>query len=315
MGVVMDVKQKVVLGGLPQTVHLWSSDLAHPVLLFLHGGPGVPNRHTIRSCHLDLLDTFTLVAWDQRGCGGSYAGCDPSTLTLDRLVEDAAELVEYLTGVLGVEKVNLLGGSWGTELGTFLAYRHPERIGAYVGYGQVVDGVENEARSFAWTLEQAKAAGNDADVRTLLSVGPPEGGLYHPVFEGLMTQRKLLAKYGGHSTKRESYLAGTVMPILTSSEYTFADKVGIAKGYRLCLSNMWPTIVDYDFRKDCHTFQMPYYIFQGRHDNNTPASLIQGFYDVIDAPDKDLIWFEKSAHGPLSEEPEKFKRLLREKLG
>ena len=49
---------------------------------------------------------------------------------------------------------------------------------------------------------------------------------------------------------------------------------------------------------------MPYYIFQGAHDNNTPSALVQAYYDAIEAPDKDLIWFEHSAHGPLREEPE-----------
>ena len=72
--------------------------------------------------------------------------------------------------------------------------------------------------------------------------------------------------------------------------------------------------VHYDFVKDCGPFQMPYYIFQGRRDNNTPASLVQAYYDSIEAPDKDLVWFENSAHGPLGEEPEKFKGLMREKF-
>ena len=39
----------------------------------------------------------------------------------------------------------------------------------------------------------------------------------------------------------------------------------------------------------------PYYIFQGVHDNNTPSSLVQDYYDAIEAPDKDLVWFEHSA--------------------
>jgi esterase/lipase len=77
---------------------------------------------------------------------------------------------------------------------------------------------------------------------------------------------------------------------------------------------MWPTLTGYDFPTQCNTFKMPYYIFQGRLDNNTPSALVQNFYDSITAPDKDLVWFEHSAHGPLSEEPEKFKALLREKL-
>ena len=77
---------------------------------------------------------------------------------------------------------------------------------------------------------------------------------------------------------------------------------------------MWPTTSKCDFPRECTRFAMPYYIFQGAHDNNTPSALVQAYYDAIEAPDKDLIWFEHSAHGPLREEPETYKRLLREKL-
>ena len=145
-------------------------------------------------------------------------------------------------------------------------------------------------------------------------IGPPGDGQYKPVFEGLMTQRRIMKKYGGHSTKKGGYFSGTVIPILTSSELDLRSKIGTAKGYKVCLSRMWPTIVHYDFVKDCGPFRMPYYIFQGRLDRNTPASLVQEYYDSIEAPDKDLVWFEHSAHGPMGEEPEKFKRLMREKF-
>jgi len=104
------------------------------------------------------------------------------------------------------------------------------------------------------------------------------------------------------------------MPILSSPELSISEKIGTAKGYKLCLSRMWPTIVHYDFIRDCNEFEMPYYIFQGRLDNNTPSALIQDYYDAIKAPDKDLVWFENSAHGPMGEEPEKFKKLMREKF-
>ena len=168
--------------------------------------------------------------------------------------------------------------------------------------------------SYAYVLEQAKKAGNAEDIAELEKIGPPVDGQYKPVFEGLMAQRKLLNKYGGHSTKKGCYFSGTVLPILTSPELSIRDKIGTANGYKVCLTNMWPTIVHYDFLKDCGPFQMPYYIFQGRLDQNTPASLVQAFYDSVEAPDKDLVWFEHSAHGPMGEEPVKFKKLMREKF-
>lgn len=310
----IDIKQKVTLGGVKQAVHVWGTRQENPVLLFLHGGPGVPNRHGIAKNHLDLTDDFTVAAWDQRGTGGSYFGVNPQTLTLEQLICDCGELLQWLCRTLNKEKIFLLGGSWGTELGTFVCQRYPELVAGYVGYGQVVNGVENENVSYAYTLEQAKKAGSAEDIAELEKIGPPVRGQYKPVFQGLMTQRRLLKKYGGHSTKSGGYFSSTVLPILKSLELSLEAKYGTAKGYKLCLSRMWPTIVDYDFIRDCHTFQMPYYIFQGRKDQNTPASLIQDYYDVIQAPEKDLCWFENSAHGPLGEEPEKFKRLLREKL-
>ena len=310
----IDRKERIPLGGLTQAIHIWGTKKENPAVLFLHGGPGIPNRHGIAKNHMDLLDDFTIVAWDQRGTGGSYLGCDPATLTLDQLVSDCGELLDYLCRTLGKEKIFLLGGSWGTELGTFVCQKYPEKVAGYIGYGQVVNGIENENVSYAFALRKAKEAHCTEDGAELERIGPPVDGQYKPVFEGLMAQRRIMKKYGGHSTKGGSYFTGTVVPILTSPELSLRDKIGTAKGYKLCLSKMWPTIVHYDFIHDCGPFQMPYYIFQGRKDNNTPASLVQDYYDAIVAPDKDLVWFENSAHGPLGEEPEKFKRLMREKF-
>ena len=312
----IDRKERITLGGMKQAIHIWGTKKENPVILFLHGGPGVPNRHDMAIRHMDLLDDFTIVAWDQRGTGGSYFGCDPETLTLEQLISDCKDLVAYLCKTLGKKKIFLLGGSWGTELGTFVCKRYPDQIAGYIGYGQVVNGIENENLSYAYVLRKAKEAGCSEDIAELEKIGPPENGCYKPVFEGLMTQRRLLKKYGGVSAKsNEGYFKSTVIPILKSPELSIADKIGTAKGYKVCLSRMWPTVVQYDFLRDCTEFQMPFYIFQGRKDNNTPSALIQDYYDAIVAPDKDLVWFENSAHGPLGEEPEKFKALMREKFG
>lgn len=315
MGWSVNEKRKVELGGLRQKIHVWSRDRSRPLLLSLHGGPGIPNREKLRSSHLDLCDAFTLVGWDQRGTGGSYAGCPPETLTLDRLVEDAAELITRLCAEFGQERAFILGGSWGTELGTFLALRHPGLVAGYVGYGQVVNGIANEDLSYAYTLRKAKEAGDAKSIEVLERVGPPVKGVYDPVFDGLLAQRRILSLYGGHTVGKGNYLLDTAMPILASPEYGLRDMRGILKGSRFTLENMWPSIVDYDFVRGIEPhFEMPYYIFQGVHDNTTPSDLVQEYYDAIQAPDKDLIWFEHSAHGPMSEEPERFKRLLREKL-
>ena len=71
MKLTIDRKERIVLGGVEQAIHIWGTKQENPVVLFLHGGPGVPNRHGMAKNHMDLTDDFTIVAWDQRGTGGA----------------------------------------------------------------------------------------------------------------------------------------------------------------------------------------------------------------------------------------------------
>ena len=200
------------------------------------------------------------------------------------------------------------------DRGTYLCSRHPQHIAGYVGSGQVVNGALNEELSYDFAMEQAEKAGDAEAVETLKRIGRPVDGCYREVFKGMMAQRRIMKKYGGHSMKQGTYWTDTALPLLKSKEFSFTDKIGLALGYKKCLTYMWPTTSKCDFPKECTRFEMPYYIFQGTHDNNTPSALVQSYYDAIQAPDKDLVWFEHSAHGPMREEPEKYKKLLREKL-
>ena len=312
-GLAIDRRMKVPLTGLPQTIHIWSTDLSNPLLLFLHGGPGIPDRHAIHMHDLDLTDSFTIVAWDQRGTGGSYSGCAFKSLCTEQLVEDAAELVEMLCERLHIPRVFIVGRSWGSQLGTMLVARHPEHIAGYVGMGQVVDGHENERLSYEFCMRRAQAAGDKRSLHALRAVGPPRDGQYRHGIRGLLTERRVLARYGGHGLRTERYLTDMLWPMLGSHEYTVADLWGISRGAVRSLETLWPTAVHYNFRT-LGRVNVPYYIFQGRYDFNTPSSLVAEYYQGLEAPDKDLIWFEHSAHNPLAQEPERCKRQLREKL-
>lgn len=312
----IDIKLKIELGGLPQKIHIKTTDETNPVLLFLHGGPGVCNRHAIMKHHADLAAVFTVVTWDQRGSGGSYWGAKPETLTIDRLVEDASELVNWLCARFLKDKVFIIGGSWGSELGTYLAFRHPEKIAAYVGFGQVVDGAKNEEISFQFAMDEAVKAGDGKSIAVLNRVGPPVGGVYKGGFDGMMAQRRIMMKYGGYSRnqKRRSYFSSFVVPVLLSGEYSVSDLYGLVKGYKYVLTHMWDAVGRTDFPATCKKFSVPYFVFDGVLDQNTPASLVQGWFDTIEAPEKELIWFEHSGHNPMTDEPERFKRLLVERL-
>lgn len=312
----LNEKRMVTLNGLPQKIHIMSADEKNPVLLFLHGGPGVCNRHTVLTAHADLAKRFTIVAWDQRGSGGSYYGAKKETLTIDQMVEDANALVSWLCERFSKDKIFIIGGSWGSELGTYLAFRHPERIAAYVGFGQVVDGAKNEEISFAFAMEEAKKAGDEKSITMLNKVGPPVNGVYKGGFSGMMAQRRVMMKYGGYSksAKKRSYFSSFVVPVLLSGEYSIKDLYGLVRGYKYVLTEMWDAVGGTNFPKTCTEFSVPYFVFDGVLDQNTPASLVQGWFDSIKAPQKELIWFEHSGHNPMGDEPEKFKKLLIDRL-
>ncbi len=302
----IDIKEMVELNGLKQKIHIIGHNEENPVLLSLHGGPGISNRHGVLTRDSDFCDNFIVVAWDQRGTGGSYFGCDRETLTVDNMVEDANALTIYLKEKFNKKKIFIIGGSWGTTLGSLLAQRHPENVAAYIGYGQVVEGALNESISYDFCVEKATEANDEESLKILRELKPPVGGLYDQPFEGMMKQRKILAKYGGHNVKKMGYWKSTVKPLLLSKEFGLKDKIGLIKGYKFVLKKMWPEVCACNLLLNT-TYEVPYFIFQGRMDKNTPSDLVQDYFDKIIAPEKDLLWFENSAHGVIGEEHEKFK--------
>ncbi|MBW2397362.1 MAG: alpha/beta fold hydrolase, partial [Deltaproteobacteria bacterium] len=152
----------IQLGGVPQTIYLRGRDQDNPVLLFLHGGPGVPSMPGAREFGLLLEEHFVVVHWDQRGAGNSCSSDVPDeSLHFEQYLADTLELVNLLRHRFDDDKIYLLGHSWGSVLGLVTAQRHPDLLHAYVGMGQVVNGLRNEEVSLRFVREQAKAEGNE----------------------------------------------------------------------------------------------------------------------------------------------------------
>jgi pimeloyl-ACP methyl ester carboxylesterase len=285
-------------------------------VLFLHGGPGICERHQVLRYQSGLADAATLVCWDQRGAGLSYdKRLDPKTMTISRLTDDAAELVDLLRNRFGQNKIIIVGHSWGTLLGTLLAYRCPDGIAAYVGMGQFVDGDENEAMSYDFVRSEAEKRGDRKALRALERVGAPERGHYKNL-DDLMVQRNLMTKYGGGTFKRkDSLVKSLVIPLLTSHEYSLRDVLKFRDGAYFSLKTLWETVVDVNFFTDVPALAVPVYLTEGRHDQNTPIPIALRWYDGLKAPYKEWIWFERSAHTPMVEEPEKWGETVRRIIG
>ena len=70
---------------------------AERVLLFVHGGPGMPEYFLTQRYPTGLEDHFTVVWWEQRGAGLSYhPGLPPETMTAEQFVLDTLAVTDYL---------------------------------------------------------------------------------------------------------------------------------------------------------------------------------------------------------------------------
>ncbi|MFF4831604.1 alpha/beta fold hydrolase [Streptomyces sp. NPDC001315] len=106
-------------------VALWASRSgAGEPLVLCHGGPGLWDMFGDAAGL--LADLATVVRWDQRGCGRSRRCAGP--WTSERFVADLDAVRRHFA----LDRVALLGHSWGAQLALSYALAHPERVSALV---------------------------------------------------------------------------------------------------------------------------------------------------------------------------------------
>ena len=301
----ISVMEEITLGGVKQTIYIRGYDETKPVILFLHGGPGSPESIMVKHYNAPLEKNFIVVNWDQRGCGKSYSPFIPdSTMNAKQFVSDTIELTEYLRKRFNQEKIYLVGHSWGSVLGVYAIRKHPEMYRAYIGVGQVVNLSENERLSYKFTLDEAKRRGDTDALKKLESINE-----YYIIskykLSKLMKQRDILVKYGGALYGRYNY--DLLFKVELKGEYSIFDMVTFLLGSYKSISQMWPELMqNVKLEKTDTEFKIPVYFFTGAHDYNVPFELTEKYYNIIKAPRKGIVWFDKSAHMPNFEEPDRF---------
>ncbi|MFN8593870.1 MAG: alpha/beta hydrolase [Thermomicrobiales bacterium] len=111
-------------------VHIAAKGEPRPTpIVFLHGGPGVPDMAGDAAFFGQLAqDGFDVYVYDQVGRGRSSRLSDPRDYTLERDVAD----LEAIRAVIGAGRMVLIGHSSGGMLAAAYAAAYPERIGKTV---------------------------------------------------------------------------------------------------------------------------------------------------------------------------------------
>lgn len=297
-GTAIDEAGFVRIGGIEQWVVAAGEDCTNPVVLIVHGGPGNPNTPFADKLFGAWNKNFTVVHWDQRGAGKTYAANTPAeeeTLTLEQLTQDGIEIARYAAKRFGKRKVILMGGSWGSTLAVSMALTAPELFHAYVGTSQLANYNDDVATGYRQTLELARASTDEDAVAKLEKLGPPPWT--DPRAFGVL--RRITRKYEAKTTEPApdgwfAFASGYDTPDYQEAyekgeDYSFMQFVGPA-------GNGIASRID--LLALGKRFAMPVYLLQGEQDLVTPRDVNQIYFQRISAPKKEFILLPRTGHDP-----------------
>lgn len=247
-----------------------------PHLIVVNGGPGFAHNYLHASpVWNELAANRRIVFYDQRGTGRSPAEND-SAMDFAAQIED----LEVLRANLSVDRIDLLGHSWGGYLAMAYAARHPEHIAHLVIVDSAApkwsdtlflfDHVFPEITEAQRQTDFAQAFGDqkavDASIRLYLTML-----FYSP-------------------EKRDAFLAN-------ASEYHFNKEVNETVGRDLA---------NFDLNPELLKFTFPTIVMTGRFDMNVAPLIAYKIHQAI--PGSNFVVFERSGHIPFYEEPDAFVR-------
>lgn len=285
-------------------------DSTKPVLLFIHGGPGMPEYAISRHYPIVLEQLFTVCWWEHRGAGLSYSADIPlKTMTFDQFVDDAIEVTNYLRHRFNQEKIYLMAHSGGTLTGIMTAAKAPELFHAYIAMSQISNQMESEKLAYTYMINEFRKAGDSSMLRKFRKY--PVDHLNTPSY---YTMRDFpMHKLGiGTTHKMKSVITGVVIPVMQCSELTLKERINIWRGkaFNTKTAGLWDKLVRTDLTKKITELKIPVYFLNGVYDYTVSYQLSKEYYEKIDAPRKGFYSFKNSAHSPLFEEPERMKYIL-----
>lgn len=304
----------VEIGGIEQYLQIRGEDSKNPVILWLHGGPGFPLTYLNYYYQTDLEKDYTIVCWEQRGCGRTYyRNQSNDKMNIEQMLADTDEIIDYLRERFGQKKIIIIGQSWGTVLGMNYIHIHPEKVLAYVGVGQVTNFSQGKIYAAECAIKKAIEKGNNRDTDLLeygikqLTATDNIEKLDVKSLEEMITISIKYLKCDGEMSGFEQ-----IASALTSPEMSWDD----AKWF-LFASNVQNVItsqsnlVDYmyfqfDVMDFANEYNIPICFIQGDNDWITPTDMVADYYSTVSSEQKEMIIINNAGHTPFLDNPEQF---------
>ena len=306
----IDSLEAIPAGDTTQWIRIRGANASNPVILLIQQGPGLPMINEARRFErlLGLEQYFTVVYWDQRGCGRSLRDRhDREGLSLKQMADDTVSLLEYLRDRFG-GKTCVAGFSFGAALAAFAAVQRPDLVGTLVATGMDIDGAAAANGAYEFALRTARQRGNRRATRQLESIGPPP----HLTSKQFGTRVRWATNFGG-VTRNQTYATlarGLASSLVRSPDYSAGDVIRAVRGIGATQAALLPDLASMNLTRSLPRIDVPVVMVQGRHDQVAPGESAQQYASSLQAPGKQLIWFENSAHTPHLDEPAKFRDVL-----
>jgi len=306
----VDSLEPIRAGDTTQWIRIRAADASNPVLLLIQQGPGLPMINEARRFErlLGLEQVFTVVYWDQRGCGRSLRGREGRTgVSMDLMVADTVSLLGYLRDRFG-GKIIIAGFSFGAALAALAAAQRPDLVGMLVATGMDIDGAAAASGAYEFALRTARQRGNRRAIRQLEAIGPPP----HLTSKQFGTRVRWASNFGG-VTRNQTYATlarGLVSSLVRCADYSAGDVIRTVRGITATQAALLPDLASMDLTRTLPRLDVPIVMVQGRHDQVAPGESAQQYASSLQAPRKQLIWFENSAHTPHLDEPARFRDVL-----
>lgn len=295
----------VRIGGIEQWISIAGDDAANPVLLMVHGGPGIPQWPD--AAHFKPWEKyFTVVLWDQRGAGHTYGryGANTPNVTLQQIASDGVELSRYLCRTLGKRKIVLLGHSWGSLVAVHMVQQAPQLFAAYVGTGQMADFHADALIQYRRILATARRKHDTPELRALQALGKPDPANQQ--------------QYAAYRKYLPTILAPADLAYLEKQKAGAAALVAahpkegpdVAAGAKFSRPLLWPYVVRADLPQTAGTLDTAYFLIQGREDVMAATPQAVAYFKAVKAPYKSLTVIPRAGHFALITSSDVFLRAL-----
>lgn len=258
-------------------------------LVCLHGGPG-STHHYFQPLERLAQEGRRLVVYDQLGCGSSDRPDDPELWTVGLFVDELRTLRE----ALGLDRIHLLGTSWGSMLAIEYALTQPA--------GLVSLTLNSPPTSAATWMAEAAQLRDELPEHHRRAIAEHEaaGTLDHPDYlaaeEEFWRRHVCLLDPAPDFVRRGRAEKGTpVYRVLWGASEWNADGL----------------LHDWDVRDRLGEIRVPTLVTSGRYDECSPALAEEARRGI---PGAERVLFDESSHMAFAEEPERFRAVLTEFL-